>query len=59
MNPKKKMGRPTDDPKVFNAKIRLSSEDEKMLEYCIARTGKTKADIIRMGIKEIFRQLQK
>lgn len=55
----KKMGRPTDSPKIFNAKIRLSAEDMTMIEFCMEKTGKTKAEIIRIGIREVYRQLKK
>ena len=51
MSPK---GRPTDDPKILNTRIRLSEEDVQRLEYCSNVTGLKKAEIIRMGIKEVY-----
>lgn len=51
MSPK---GRPTDDPKTLSTRIRLSEEDIKRLEYCAKKTGLTKAEIIRKGIKEVY-----
>ncbi|MDE5859752.1 MAG: ribbon-helix-helix domain-containing protein, partial [Oscillospiraceae bacterium] len=48
MSPK---GRPTNDPKTLNTRIRLSKDDVKRLEYCAEKTGLTKAEIIRQGIK--------
>ncbi len=56
MSPK---GRPTVDPKTLSTRIRLSEEDIKRLEYCVKKTGLTKADIIRKGIKEVYEQLKK
>lgn len=56
MSPK---GRPTNDPKNLNTRIRLSENDVSMLEYCCKKTGKTKAEIIRMGIREVFQSLNK
>lgn len=56
---KKKMGRPTSDPKIHETRIRMSDNDLKKLEYCVKKTGKTKADIIRMGIEKIFTELSK
>lgn len=53
------MGRPTNDPKNLSTRIRLSEADIKMLEYCSKATGKPKAEIIRLGIREIYRQLKK
>lgn len=52
-------GRPTDDPKTLNTRIRLSEQDVKRLEYCCKETGKTKAEIIRLGIKEVYERLKK
>ena len=52
-------GRPTDDPKTLNTRIRMSEEDVKRLEYCAEKTGLTKAEIIRQGIKEVYDKLKK
>lgn len=56
MSPK---GRPTNDPKTLSTRIRLSEEDIKRLEFCAEKTGLTKAEIIRQGIKEVYEKLQK
>lgn len=52
-------GRPTDDPKKHETRIRMSDEDIRVLEYCCEKTGKTKADIIRMGIRKVYEGLKK
>lgn len=52
-------GRPTDDPKKHETRIRMSDEDVRILEYCCEKTGKTKADIIRMGIRKVYEELKK
>lgn len=54
-----KKGRPTDEPKTLNTRIRLSEEDVKRLEYCSKETGLTKSEIIRQGIKEVYEKLKK
>lgn len=51
-------GRPTEDPKTLNTRIRLSEEDIKRLEYCAEKTGLSKSEIIRKGIKEVYEQLK-
>lgn len=56
MSPK---GRPTDDPKTLSTRIRLSEEDVQRLEYCAEKTGMTKSEIIRLGIKEVYEKLKK
>jgi len=50
-------GRPTDDPKSHNTRIRLSDSDVEKLDYCSRVTGKTKADIIRDGIDKVYNEL--
>lgn len=56
MSPK---GRPTDEPKTLNTRIRLSEEDMQRLEYCVEVTGMKKSEIIRQGIKEVYERLKK
>lgn len=50
---------PSDSPKTLNTRIRMSEDDIKMLEFCVEKTGLSKADIIRKGIKEVYEQLKK
>ena len=52
-------GRPTDNPKILNTRIRLSEEDVKRLEFCAQKTGLTKSEIIRQGIKGVYERLKK
>lgn len=52
-------GRPTDNPKKHETRIRMSDEDIEILEYCCKITGKTKADIIREGIREVYTKIKK
>lgn len=59
MTNKKKMGRPTDDPKTLNTRVRLSENDVKMLEYCSEKTGLTKSEIIRRGIELVYNKIKK
>lgn len=56
MSPK---GRPTNDPKNLSTRIRLSENDINMLEFCCNKTGQTKAEIIRLGIREVYESLKK
>ena len=52
-------GRPTDNPKTLNTRIRLSEQDVERLEFCSKKTGKSKAEIIRIGIKKVYEELKK
>lgn len=53
-----KMGRPTDDPKRNETRIRMTDEDVRILEFCSKELGKTKTDIIRMGIREVYKNVK-
>ena len=50
-------GRPTDDPKTEQYRIRLSESDSQKLQFCQEQTGKTKAEIIRIGIDKVYKEL--
>ena len=52
-------GRPTEDPKVLNTRIRLSEKDLEKLEYCCKETGRKKSEIIREGIEKVYKELKK
>lgn len=54
-----KMGRPTDAPKKSRLELRLSDEDVEILEQCCELTGQSKAEIIRLGIREVYNKLKK
>ena len=52
-------GRPTDNPKKHETRIRMSDEDIEILEYCCESLGKNRSDIIREGIREIYAKIKK
>ena len=54
-----KMGRPTSNPKHNNTRIRMTDEQVEMLEYCAKVTGKTKTEIIALGIENVYQELKK
>lgn len=53
-----KMGRPTDDPKIHQTRIRMTQRELDMLNYCSEKLGKTKTDIIVEGIEEIYKSIK-
>ena len=52
-------GRPTEDPKKHETRIRMSDEDVRTLEECCRITGMSKADVIRQGIREVYKRVKK
>lgn len=53
-----KIGRPTNDPKLHETRIRMSDEDVKILEICCKKTGMSKSDVIRTGIREVYKKIK-
>ena len=51
-------GRPTTDPKPHETRVRMSDEDLRLLNLCCEITGKTKADVIRQGIREVYEKVK-
>lgn len=56
-NGKKKMGRPTTDPKKHETRIRMTDEDVRILEFCANKMDVTKTEVIRQGIREVYSKI--
>lgn len=50
---------PSKDPKSHETRIRMSDEDVEILEYCCKVTGKSRSEIIREGVREVYTKLKK
>lgn len=50
-------GRPTTDPKSNWTGFRLSDNDIEKLNYCVKKTGMSKAEIVRKGINLVYREI--
>lgn len=51
-------GRPTDNPKTKQMPIRFSKDDISKLEYCSKKTGKSMAEIVRVGVDKVYNELK-
>ncbi len=57
MEPEKKQGRPTNDPKTTQASIRLNEDSRQiLLEYC-AKMGVGRSEAIRIAILKLLDEL--
>lgn len=57
---KKKMGRPTTDPKNYVARLRLSENEKHKLDECCKLTGLSITDVLKLGIEKVHQEcLQK
>lgn len=55
----KKMGRPTDSPKVITVKTRFDKETAMQLEECSQKLNITKAEVVRRSVKKMHQSLPK
>lgn len=53
-------GRPkAENPKDIQLKIRADQQTMKDLDFCCEKLGKTKSDIIRLGIQRVKTEVEK
>ena len=55
---KKKMGRPTTNPRTGQINVRLSDKELALLNECAERMGTTRTDVIARGIEKVHRELE-
>lgn len=55
---KKKMGRPTNNPKNYQTRIRMTQEEWDKLEHCSKVMSKTKTEIVNLGVDKIYNELK-
>ena len=53
---KKKMGRPTDNPRPHSLTIRISDADKRILEIYCAKTGVNRTEAISRGIGKLIEE---
>lgn len=55
---KKKMGRPTTDPKTHVARLRLSDNEKAKLDECCTLSGMSITDVLKLGIDMVHQKYQ-
>lgn len=53
------MGRPTNNPRVIQTRIRMTEAEAAMLEECAKVLNKTKTEIVITGIKKVYADIKK
>ncbi|MEI3175614.1 MAG: hypothetical protein V8S96_03540 [Lachnospiraceae bacterium] len=53
---RKKMGRPSDSPKVYRESFRLSEKDMEKIRFCMGNAGMSKTEVIRAGIEAVYQK---
>ena len=56
---KKKMGRPTEEPKTIVKRARMSENDARKLMECSNALGVSESDVLRLGIEEVYQKIKK
>lgn len=56
---KKKIGRPTENPKNTTVKFRIDEETEKKLETCSKQLEISKSEVLRQGVHKMYDDLKK
>lgn len=54
----KKIGRPTDNPKIHQTRIRMSDTELQKLNYCSEVLKISKTDVINMGVDKVYTELK-
>lgn len=57
MSPHK--GRPTNNPKTEEIKVRATKEDKKLLKECCEKLNQTQYDVVMNGIKKVHAEIKK
>lgn len=52
-------GRPTDNPKTEQIKIRATKQDREKLLYCCEKTGMSQYEVIMLGIEKVYQKITK
>lgn len=52
-------GRPTDNPKTEQIKIRATKEDRILLDECCEMLKQTQYEVVMNGIKKVYAEIKK
>ena len=50
---------PISNPKDLQYRLRMTKEESEKLEYCCKETGKSKAEVLRLGLDMVYRSIKK
>ena len=54
-----KKGRPTNNPKNIQMRIRLTKDESEKLKFCAENLNKTMTDVVVMGIEQVYANIEK
>lgn len=53
-----KKGRPTNNPRNIQVRIRMNKNEKEMLDSCSEKLGITKTEVIVLGLKKVYEENQ-
>lgn len=53
-----RIGRPTENPKNKEIKVRATSQDRERLLYCCEKTGLSQYEIVMQGLNEVYKKIK-
>lgn len=57
--PKKKMGRPTDNPRNLRLSLRIAEDEMGNIEYCSKKLNIPKIEVVNRGVKLLKDEIDK
>lgn len=57
MNPPKKLGRPTTNPKTKSTRIRLTDDQDRKLDECSKKLNLTRTEVLLLGLDKVYQTL--
>lgn len=54
-----RIGRPTNNPKTTEIKVRATEDDKQKLKFCCEKTGMTQYQVVMKGINRLYEELKK
>lgn len=51
-------GRPTDNPKTEEIKIRATRKDKELLKECCEKLNQTQYEVVMNGIKKVYAEIK-
>lgn len=53
-----RIGRPTENPKNKEIKVRATNQDREKLLYCCKKTGLSQYEIVMQGLNEVYKKIK-
>ncbi len=52
-------GRPTNNPKTEEIKVRATKQDKELLKECCEKLAQTQYDVVMNGVRKVYAEIKK